>query len=530
MSSPWNAPVETTPTEDKLLGLLKKQKLWIFLRLHRHLIIDDEVRERLVRMYASSGRGKPVSAERLTLALVLQVFTGLADHEVPIATATDRRWRMVLDLLDEEVDEKAFSQGTVFNFRERARAHGLMEFLLEKTVSLARETKGYSHKRLRMMIDSSPLVGAGRVEDTFNLIGRAIGQLTAVAAEQAGRSTAELAEELELSVVSASSVKAALDVDWRLPHARNEALNVLIEQFAQLRVWLEGQFEEEALATPPLSESIEVVERLIEQDTEPDPDDPSSGARQIRQGGEDRQVSLSDPDMRHGRKSKTKLFVGYKRHISVDADVPGLVTGVEVLPANVHEYAAAQPLLESAENAGFEVTEAHHDRGYLASEALHERRAKGMRMLSKPPTPPRTRKRLGKADFAIDTQTGTVTCPAGHTKTVHHGKTRSSASFTRSICTQCSRMSECLPKHGQKVIVLHPHEDLFQQWAAELATAEGREARRARVAVEHALGKLSSIQGNKARYRGLDKVQFHTVCCALVANLHVLDRLYAEAA
>jgi len=530
MSSPWNPLVETTAAEEKLLKLLKKQKLWIFLRHNRHMIIDDEVRERLGQMYASSGRGRPVSPERLALAMILQVAFGVADHEVPTLTAVDRRWRMVLDLLDEEVDEAAFSQGTVYHFRERAREHGLMRFLLEKTVNLARETKGFSHKRLRMMIDSSPLVGAGRVEDTFNLIGRALGQLVSVAAEQAGRSPAELTEELELSVVSASSVKTALDVDWRLPEARNEALNVLIEQFARLRTWLEGQFEEEALATPPLSESIEVVERLIEQDTEPDPDDPSSSTRRIRRGGEDRQVSLSDPDMRHGRKSKTKLFVGYKRHISVDADVPGLVIGVELLPANVHEYAAAKPLLESAESADFEVAEVHHDRGYLASEALHERREKGMRMVSKPPSPPCTRKRLGKADFSIDTLASTVTCPAGQTVKVSHGRSKKAAYFSRSTCRECPLVSRCLPKHGQKVIVLHPHEELHQQWAAELATAEGREARRARIAVEHALGKISSIQGNKARYHGLEKNQFHTLCCALVANLHVLDRLLAEAA
>lgn len=530
MPERWTPPVETTPAEDKLLKLLKKQKLWVFLRRHRHELIDDEVREKLGQMYASSGRGKPVSPERLALALVLQVFTGLSDHEVPIATATDRRWRMVLDLLDQEVDEAAFSQGTVFHFRERARAHGLIEFLLERTVHLARETKGFSHKRLRMMIDSSPISGAGRVEDTFNLIGRAIGRLAAVAAEQSGRTPAELSAELELSVVSASSVKSALDVDWRLPEARNDALNALIDQFSRLQSWLEDQFDEATLATPPLSDCIAVVTRLLEQDTEPDPDSPISNAKRVRKGGADRQVSLSDPDMRHGRKSKSKLFVGYKRHISVDADVPGLVTGVKVLPANVREYAAAKPLLESAEGAGFEVTEVHHDRGYLPSEALHERRAKGMRMVSKPPSPPRTRKRLGKADFTIDVEAGTVTCPAGHTRTVHHGKWKAAASFTRSICRRCPLMSKCLPKNGQKVIVLHPHEDLFQQWAAELATADGRAQRRERVVVEHALGRLSSIQGNKARFRGLEKVQFHTACCALIANLHVLDGLHAAAA
>ena len=310
MSQSWNPPVEINPVEEKLLKLCKKQKLWAFLRLYRHLIIDGEVREALRAMYAASGRGKPVFPERLALALILQVAFHVPDHEVPTLTAVDRRWRMVLDCLDEEGDETAFSQGTVFHFRERAREHGLMKMLLDKTVAQARQTKGFSHKRLRMMIDSSPLVGAGRVEDTFNLIGRAIGQLVTVAAEQAGQSPTKLVEELELTAVSALSVKAALDVDWRLPAARSEALNILIGQFTKLKEWLEQQFAVEALETPPLSESLELVEKLIEQDTEPDPDDPSNRRRRVRQGGEDRQVSLSDPEMRHGRKSKTKLFTG----------------------------------------------------------------------------------------------------------------------------------------------------------------------------------------------------------------------------
>lgn len=80
-----------------------------------------------------------------------------------------------------------------------------MKKLLDRTVQLARETKGFSDKRLRAMIDSSPLTGAGRVEDTFNLIGRAIRKLAETAAREAGREPEELVGELPLSVVSASS-------------------------------------------------------------------------------------------------------------------------------------------------------------------------------------------------------------------------------------------------------------------------------------------------------------------------------------
>ena len=66
--------------------------------------------------------------------------------------------------------------------------------------------------------------------------------------------------------------------------------------------------------------------------------------------------------------------------------------------------------------------------------------------------------------------------------------------------------------------------------AAELSTPQGRAKRRERVTVEHDLARIGAIQGTRARYRGLDKNQFHTECCAVVANLHVLDRLWEEAA
>lgn len=525
----WNAPVETTAAEERLLKLCKKQKLWGFLRRHRHELLNEEVLASLHGMYADSGRGRPRCPERLALALLLQVGFQVADHEVPALTAVDQRWRMILDLMSEESGEPAFSQGTVFNFRERAREHGFMTVLLERTVALARETKGFSHKRLRMLIDSSPLLGAGRVEDSFNLIGRAMRDLVTVAAREAERQPTELAEELGLTVASANSVKAALDVDWRLPTARNEALNTLLRQFTRLRDWLDEQFAPDEIATPPLSDALALVESLVEQDTEPDPESPTAGERRIRQGGTNRRVSISDSDMRHGRKSRTKLFTGYKRHAGVDADVKPLIVGVHLLPANQREYAGAKPLLEGAEKQGLTIVEVQHDRGYLPSPAIHERRQRGLRVISKPPTPVRNGDRFCKADFNIDISAGSVTCPGGRVATIRTDIKTPAASFTRSGCSNCPLAARCLPKTTARRIVLHPHEELFQQMAAELSTPSGRQLRRERTAAEHALARLGAVQGRRARYRGLEKNQFHTTACAVVANCFVLGQVLEAA-
>jgi len=529
MSQSWNPAIETSEVEERILKLCKKQKLWAFLRRYRHRILDDEIRAELRALYAPSGRGKPVPPEQLALAMLLQVAFGVADHEVPTLTAVDRRWRMMLDCLDNDVDETAFSQGSVYNFRERAREHGLMKRLLDKTVALARETRGFGHKKLRLMIDSSPLLGAGRVEDSFNLIGRAIAGLVEIAAMEAAVDTAELVEELSLSVVSAKSVKSALDIDWRLPTARNEALQTLLEQFERLRSWLTEQFTVEQIAGPPLGEALGLVEHLIEQDTEPDPETPD-GARRIRKGGEDRQISISDPDMRHGRKTRTKLFTGYKRHVSFDMDIRGLGHSVHVLPANKPEHDGAAPLLDDAEAEGDEIAELHHDRGYLPAEAIHQRRATGMKIVSKPPTPRRNGDRLSKADFDIDVAAGTVTCPEGVRRDIHEAPSSTYASFSGAQCSNCDIAARCLPDSGRRVITLHAHENLHRKMAAELGTSEGRAARRERVAVEHGLARLGAIQGRRARYRGLEKNQAHAEVCLAVANCHVLDRLFAEAA
>jgi len=220
----------------------------------------------------------------------------------------------------------------------------------------------------------------------------------------------------------------------------------------------------------------------------------------------------------------------YKRHISADMDVPGLVLGVRVTPANVREYAAAQPLLEEVEAMGFDVTELQIDRGYPSAEAVHERRRRGMRSVSKPPSPNSLRKRFGKADFGIDVEAGTVTCCAGHSVSVRPTKAGPTAAFPRERCRACELSLRCLPPSGLGKITLHRHEALYQQMARELGTPAGRATRRERVAVEHALARLGAVQGTKARFRGLAKNQFHAEACAAIANCYAIDRTLAEAA
>jgi hypothetical protein len=94
------------------------------------------------------------------------------------STPMDKRWQMVLDGLGAE--QPPFSQGTLFNVRLRLIAHNLDKTRLDRTVALAEKTGGCGARPLRAVLDSTPLFGAGRVEDTLTLLGQALRTRTAV--------------------------------------------------------------------------------------------------------------------------------------------------------------------------------------------------------------------------------------------------------------------------------------------------------------------------------------------------------------
>src|SRR5260370_39005553 len=100
----------------------------------------------------------------------------------------DRRWQLALDCTGAE--EPPFSKGTLVGFRRRLIGHDLDRRLVERTVEVAARTRGLGARALRAALDSSPLRGAGRGEDTLNLTGHALRKALGVIAVLQGRGPA----------------------------------------------------------------------------------------------------------------------------------------------------------------------------------------------------------------------------------------------------------------------------------------------------------------------------------------------------
>jgi transposase len=195
-------------------------------------------------LYAAKPKGHPpMPPAQLALATILQAYTGVSDDEVIEATTMDRRWQLVLDCLD--CAAPPFSKATLVAFRQRLIAHDADRRLIERTLEVAQDSGAFSPKALRVALDSNPLWGAGRVEDTYNLVGHALRKALSVLARQQGRGLTDVAAEAGAQAADVlggpQSLKAALDLDWDDPQARTVGLRQVLAALEAAEQWLDAQ-------------------------------------------------------------------------------------------------------------------------------------------------------------------------------------------------------------------------------------------------------------------------------------------------
>ncbi|WP_163784524.1 IS1182 family transposase [Myxococcus vastator] len=520
----WTPAVEQSAREQRLLKLAgKSRKLFVFLREHRHELFDEAFQDELEAMYRQTGQGQaPQPPAMMCMALLVQAYTQASDAEAVCLSGTDSRWRMVLDRLGADEDEPAFSQGGLQQFRERLIATEMDRRLLERTVEVAKRTKGFDSKKtpktLRVGVDSRPLEGAGRVEDTINLLGHAGRKVAEGMALALGTDVEEVCQQADAPLLMASSIKAGLDIDWSAPDAKVDALNRLCRQLDRLMAWVAKQSK--SCVAAPLTRYIEALAQVREQDLEPRPE----GGVQIRQGvAADRRISIEDADMRHGRKSKSKRFNGYKQHVGIDLDTE-LVVACAVTPANRPEEEATGALQEDMAHQDLYPDVLLVDRAYLNSTMAEDVLASGGDLVCRPWRGASAKPGLfGKRDFKINIRDGTITCPAGEVEPFEPGAV---VHFDPEACGPCKLRPSCTQAASGKgrSVTMGDDERLQKRLRSRLKTRAGRAQLRERVGVEHHLAHLANRQGPKARYCGTRRNLFDLRRLAVVQNLEVAAR------
>jgi transposase len=278
----------------------------------------------------------------------------------------------------------------------------------------------------------------------------------------------------------------------------------------QVEAFTAGWAGDQAAAT-----AVGAARQVRDQDV-----DLTGPAPALRRGvAKDRRISVGDAQMRHGRKSRSVLFDGYKRHVLTDLD-SDLVTAVGITPANAPEASVTSGITADLDAAGLRLAELHIDRAYLAWDLVRDR-GPDLAIFCKAWRVRNTGGRFPKGQFTLGFATGQLTCPAGVSIGFQPGKT---VHFPKATCATCPLRGRCTTSSNGRSVSIHPDEPLLAELRQRQQTPAGRAKLRERVKVEHTLAHVGHWQGRRARYRGTRKNLFDLRRVAVVHNLHVIAR------
>ena len=506
------------------LDFVGEDTFYGFLARHRDELFRDED---FAGLY-SPDTGRPsVPPSVLAITLLLQANDKAPDEEAKDRADYDLRWKVALGI---EVGERPFAKSTLQRFRAQLVLDERMREVFERSLAYARETGYLKKRKLRVVLDTTNILGRGAVKDTYNLLADGIGQLMRALAEAEGMDVKEWGPGQGLERYLAPSIKGGADVDWDDEEARGEFLHGIVTDAKRL-LSMSGEAQAQRPEGNEQGERIEragaLLRQLISQDVER-----SEKGSSLKEGvARDRIVSVHDPEMRHGRKSKSKRFDGHKAAIAVDAESQ-LITAVAVLAGNAPDSEQALELTQASEqNSGLDVEETIGDCAYGDGKTRQEYADAGRKLVAQIPSRG-SRDQISKDKFKIDLEQMTCTCPAGQTTRTlmrrgywqdRGGKKHPCYAFhfDAALCASCPSHSDCVKAKGAKgrTISLHPQERLLQEARALQDSPAFEEYSQKRQVVEHRLARLVQLGIRQARYFGRRKTLFQLMMAATVANL-----------
>ena len=491
---------------------LPEGSFFALLAEHGHRIVRDE---EFAACY-SERTGRPsIPPSLLAKVLLLQYRTGASDEQAMECVAWDLRWKIALGLA---VDHAGWHPTSLTKFRARLLLHRLERLALERSLDLAREL-GMLEGSVEQIIDSTPMLGAAATQDTVRLVRHGVKKLLdAVAGVDAD---------------AAGQIDRALAFDYRRPNekpdcrwrekAERERMLTRVAQDAE-RALRAVERADGLLDDDAVGDAQRLLRELIGQDFELDDD----GVPRLHRGTRaDRIISVVDPEMRHGRKSRHQRFDGYKLSAAVTNTREPLITAVEVAAASEQDGPQAKRLID-AQPTGRRPARVLGDTAYGIGPVRAELAQRGVEVLA--PLPPGSIKpgRLGKRDFAVDLAAGTVRCPAGETaviRTEPSGARR--ARFAKRACDRCRLRDRCVsPVRGDRTVLLTADEELLI--AARQALDDPVSAahlRRTRPRIERLLSLLAHrYNARKSRYTGTRKARLQAAWTAALVNLNPIGR------
>ena len=477
--------------------LVPEGSVYGFLAEHRRRLFPDAMFEDLF----PSGRGRPsVPADVVATVMVLQALEGLSDRDAVDALRTDLKWKVAagLSLVDE-----GFHPTVLTLWRNRLRTSQAPERIFDAVRQVVAET-GVLATRTRRALDSTLLDDAVATQDTVT-------QLVSVIRRVRRHIPAAAKVDVSAHDYEAGGKPVCA---WDDPEARNELVSGLVNDALAILGRLDG-----ADLDGDQDQLVGLLALVAGQDVEAG--DEAGTWRIANRVAKDRVISTVDPEARHMHKSRSQYRDGYKAHLAVEPET-GIITAVDLTPANVGDGPVGVALLTD-EQPGVEV---FADSAYGSGPVRADLDAAQHTVVIKPMPLGRNR-RLGddqftRDDFTVDYDTGTVTCPQGHTVAINAS---GEAKFSKR-CRDCPVRSRCTSSQYGRVFTVTEHDQFLAAARADWRNGIGADDyRQHRPMVERSIAWLVANGHRRLRYRGVERNRIGLSTRAAVINLRRLINL-----
>ena len=477
--------------------------------------------EMFADLFTDVGR-RSVPPMIVAVVMVLQRIEGCSDREAVDRFTFDARWKYAAGGL--AFDYPGFVHTVLVDMRARLAASDRPDRVFEVTLEAAKAAGLIGRKRV---LYSTPLYDAVATMDTVTLIRSGIrGVLKAAGADLGAQLRAVIVRDDDYAVAG----KPVCDYDDAA------ARKVLVDALAKDGTAVLGVLEGRELG-PVLAQAGALLATVLGQDLDIGADGVFMIARRV---APDRVISTVDPQARHGHKTSAHRFDGYKGHIAIDPDVE-VITATAVTAGNTGDAASAVALLAAdipaASNtddpdkdgeqgdAGQDVEAplaVYGDAAYGAGALLADLEAAGAQIMTKVQPPVTPGGRFAKDRFAIDTEAGTVTCPAGVVAPMRPVKAGGQIAAFGAACAGCPLAAACTnAKDGRRIRIGIHEAELVRARTTQADPAWRAEYRATRPKVERKIGHLMRRRhgGRRARVRGQTKVAADFSLLAAAVNL-----------
>ena len=224
-----------------------------------------------------------------------------------------------------EIEDRPFAKSTLQVFRAQLILHDKVREVFEQSLRLAREAGYLKGKRgMRVAMEATYILGRGAVKDTYNLLADGIVKLIRALAAVEGVPVRRWAEVHGYKRYVGSSVKGEAAIDWSNRRARRKLLGQIVtdaDRLLELARQAQDALDADSAERQAIVDAAELLGQLLLQDVkrggdgdgDSAGDDDGAGWVSLKEGvSQDRMVSVHDPEMRHGHKSKRKRFDGHK--------------------------------------------------------------------------------------------------------------------------------------------------------------------------------------------------------------------------